>query len=397
MKIAIISPSKVHLSEMTQVLQGPTPQLLQGQSHEVLQVEGGRSRLAEVVREHEPDLVLLDGMGRDPDELLPVEQITAEYPRLALIMLCAQQSPEYLMRAMRAGVCEVLTSPPTPAALLMAVERVSKRAIGAARPQRGRLLAFMGCKGGSGASFIAANLAYQLATDKSVLLIDLNLQFGDALSMLYEPPPALHIIDVARDIDRLDAAFLAACTTRIHDRLSVLAAPQEFADAAELKPEQMEAIVRLALRQYDFVLIDMERHLDPLSIRAMDLADQIFVVMQASLPWVRNARRLQKLMQSLGYPAAKLGWIVNRHERAADISLQDIENTLGITQAHAVANAYRDVSAAVNRSAALLELSRSSAVTRHLAELARSLSPAPQENRSLLERLFQRARTGTAP
>jgi pilus assembly protein CpaE len=102
-------------------------------------------------------------------------------------------------------------------------------------------------------------------------------------------------------------------------------------------------------------------------------------------------------MQSLGYPAAKLGWIVNRYERSADISLQDIENTLGITQAHAVANAYRDVSAAVNRSAALLELSRSSAVTRHLAELARSLSPAPQENRSLLERLFQRARTGTAP
>ena len=62
-----------------------------------------------------------------------------------------------------------------------------------------------------------------------------------------------------------------------------------------------------------------------------------------------------------------------------------------------MANAYRDVSAAVNRSAALLELSRSSAVTRHMAELARSLSPAPQENRSLLERLFQRARTGTAP
>jgi len=115
MKIAIISPSKVHLSEMTQVLQGPTPQSLQGQSHEVLQIEGGRSRLAEVAHEHEPDLVLLDGMGRDPDELLPVEQVTLEHPGLAVLMLCAQPSPDFLLRAMRAGVREVLPSPPTPA------------------------------------------------------------------------------------------------------------------------------------------------------------------------------------------------------------------------------------------------------------------------------------------
>lgn len=391
MKIVIISPSKVHLSEMTQVLQGPSPQALQGNSHEVLQIEGGRSRLAEVAHEHEPDLVLLDGMGRDPDELLPVEQATLEHPGLAVLMLCAQPSPDFLLRAMRAGVREVLPSPPTPASLLMAVDRVQKRMQGLVKPQRGRLLAFMSCKGGSGASFIAANLAYQLATDKSVLLIDLNLQFGDALSLLQEQPPALNMTDLVRDIDRLDAAFLAACSTRINDRLSVLSAPQEFADVMELKPEHLEALLRLALRHHDFVLMDLERHLDPLSIRAMDMADQIFVVMQAGLPWLRNARRLQKVMQTLGYPAEKLGWIVNRHERAGEISLQDIEQTLGLTEVRAVPNAYRDVSAAVNQSTALMALARSSAVTRQLAELACSLSPRPQASRGLLGRLFHRA------
>ena len=58
MKIAIISPSKVHLAEMAQVLQTPTTQALQGQLHEIVQIEGGRSRLAEVVHEHEPDVVI---------------------------------------------------------------------------------------------------------------------------------------------------------------------------------------------------------------------------------------------------------------------------------------------------------------------------------------------------
>lgn len=392
MKIALISPNKTHLAEMAQVLKGPTIEALHSvPSHEVLQIEGGRSRLAEVVREHEPDLVLVDGMGRDPEELAPVEQVTADHPRLAVLMLCAQQSPEFLLRAMRAGVREVLPSPPLPASLLMAVDRVHKRLQGAERARRGRLLALVSCKGGSGASFIAANLAYQLALDQSVLLIDLNLQFGDALPLLREQPAALGITDVARDIDRLDAAFLAACTTRISERLSVLAAPLAFADAMEVKPEHVEAIVRLAMRHHDFVLLDLERHLDPLTLRAMDLADQLFVVMQASMPGVRHARRLQQVFQTLGYPEEKIGWIVNRYERGAEIGLRDIAQTLGVSPVRAVANAYREVSDSVNRGTALLALARSSVVTRHLAELARSLSPSPQATRSLFGRLFHRA------
>jgi pilus assembly protein CpaE len=391
MKIAMISPSKVHLNEMTQVLQGPMPQALQGGVHEVVQVEGGRSRLAEVVRDHDPDLVLVDGMGRDPEELVPVEQITADHPQLAVLMLCAQQSPEFLLRAMRAGVREVLPSPPAPASLLMAVDRVAQRSQVSGRYRRGRLLAFLACKGGSGATFIASNLAYQLATDASVLLIDLNLQFGDALSLLREAPAPLNLADVARDIDRLDAAFLSACTTRLSDRLSVLSAPEELAESMEVRPEHLEAIVRLALRHYDFVLMDLERHLDPLTLRAMDLADQVFVVMQAGLPSVRHARRLQQVFKGLAYAPEKIGWILNRYERGSEVGTQDIERTLGVQTLRLVANAYRDVSASVSSSTPVLELARSSLVTRHLAELARSLSPRSPERRSLIGRLFQRA------
>ena len=391
MKIALISPSKVHLTEMSQVLQGPTPAALHGAAHELLQIEGGRSRLAEVVETHHPDLVLVDGMGRDPDELEPVEQVTSAHPQLAVVMLCAQQSPEFLLRAMRAGVREVLGSPPTPASLLMAVERVDKRRSGAASRPRGRVLGFASCKGGGGATFIAANLAYQLAAEKSVLLIDLNLQFGDALGMLSEQKPALSLADVAREIDRLDAAFLGACTARIHERLSVLAAAEEVTDGLEVRPEHLEAIVKLARQHYDFVLLDLDRHLDPLSIRAMDLADQLFVVMQSGLPWLRNARRLQKLLAGLSYPADKVHWLVNRVERSDDIGLDDIAQALGVERLRSVANDWREVSGAINRGTPLIELARSSAVTRNLAELARSLGPQTSEPPSLLSRLFRRA------
>ena len=184
---------------------------------------------------------------------------------------------------------------------------------------------------------------------------------------------------------------MGACTTRINERLSVLAAAEEVSDGPEVRAEHLEAIVRLARRHYDFVLLDLERHLDPLSLRAMDLADQLFVVMQAGLPWVRNARRLQKLLAGLSYPVDKVHWLVNRAERSDDIGLDDIAQALGVEQLRSVANDWREVSASISRGTALMELTRSSVVTRNLADLARSLGPQTSEPPSLLSRLFRRA------
>jgi Flp pilus assembly CpaE family ATPase len=97
------------------------------------------------------------------------------------------------------------------------------------------------------------------------------------------------------------------------------------------------------------------------------------------------------VFKGLAYAPEKIGWILNRYERGSEVGTQDIERTLGVQTLRLVANAYRDVSASVSSSTPVLELARSSLVTRHLAELARSLSPRSPERRSLIGRLFQRA------
>ncbi len=383
MNIVLISPNPTHLADMARVL-APA-------GHSVTTVEGGKSRIIQAVEESQPAVVVLDGMCCDPAELDHVEQATLAHPQLAVVLMCAQQSPEFLIKAMRVGVREVLPSPAPAAALLSALARLDTRLKGGRTGARGQLLAFMPCKGGSGATFIATNLGYQLAEDKSVLLIDLNLQFGDALSLVHEQEPAMTLADVARDIHRLDAAFLAACAVKISPNFSMLAAPRDFGDAVDIKPEHVDAIVKLALKQHDFVLLDLGRNLDHMNIQALDRADHIFMVLQAGLPWLRHARRLQTLFHSLEYPADKVRWIVNRFERGADIGLDEIGRTLESDRLHTVANSYRDVRTAVNHGTALVEVLRSSAVTRSLAELALALTPRQEEQRSLLGRLFRRA------
>lgn len=365
--------------------------MLQANAHTAVLLDGGKSKMRAVAEQEQPDLMLVDGMCCDPQELDQVEYVITHYPKIAIILLCATQTPEFLINSMRAGVREVLPSPVSAEALNAAVNRISAKLMGVHSKSPGKILAFMPCKGGSGATFLATNLGFQLAETRSVLLIDLNLQFGDALSFVHDGKPASTLADVAHDINRLDASFLAACTVKIADNYSLLAAPEDISRAMEIKPEHIDVILSTAVNQYDFIILDISRTLDTLAIKALDRSYRIFPVLQAGLPGVRNANKLLAVFKSLGYTNDKIELIVNRFEKGGDIGLDDVQRSVGNVSVRTVPNSYKDVSTAINQGNALADLARSNAVTKNLAEFALSLSPRHEETRSLLGRLFGRA------
>jgi pilus assembly protein CpaE len=383
MKISVISPSKNHLQEISRMLEAA--------AHTVTLADGGKSRMRAVAEQEQPDLMLVDGMCCDPHELTQVEYVTTHFPKVAVILMCATHTPEFLINSMRAGVREVLPSPVSAAALEAAVHRVAAKLAGANARTSGKILAFMASKGGSGATFLSTNLGWQLAESSSVLLVDLNLQFGDALSFVHDGKPASTLADVAKNIGRLDASFLAASTVKVTPRYGILAAPEDPSQAMEIKPEDIDAILNLATTQYDFVLLDVGRTLDTLAIRALDRAYRVYVVLQAGLPQLRNANKLLEVFRSLGYPSEKVELIVNRHEKGAEIGIEDMRRSLGNVVLHTVPNSYKEVNASINHGDALIRTARSNAVVRNLAEFALSLKPRQEDNRGLLGRIFGRA------
>lgn len=360
-------------------------------THEVLQVEGGWQRLRATAADARPDLLLVEAAGRGQDELDEIEYLTTHWPATAVILLCASPTPEYLISAMRAGVREVLPAPATPELLVAAVERFAARSSGGGPKAPCKTLAFISSSGGSGATFLATNFGYRLAESRRVLLVDLNLQLGDALTFLHDRKAAVTLADVARDIARLDAPFLAASAVRITPNYSILAAPDDPGQAAEVRPEHIEAILRLAATQYDFVLLDMARTVDPLAVAALDRATRIYVVLQESLQHLRNAGKLLSLFRSLDYPADKLELIVNRHDKGAPIGLDTVRRVLGGYRLHTVANNYREVSTAISEGTPLPQGARGNGVARSLGEFAATLNPAPDAGRGVFGRLFGRA------
>ncbi|SEB25227.1 AAA family ATPase [Variovorax sp. YR216] len=383
MKIVIISPNRAHLDNMSPVLSA--------RGHTVLTFDGGKSRMRAVVEQEQPDLLLVDGMCCDANELVLVEHVTTHHPKTAIVLLCATHTPEFLLNSMRAGVREVLPSPASAAALEAVVERVAAKLAGSNSHASGKVLAFMPCKGGSGATFLATNLAWQLAEHHSVLLVDLNLQFGDALSFVSDEKPKSTIADVAREFSRLDASFLVASAVKVTPSFGLLAAPEDPSMAMEVQPEHIDAILHLAGLTYDFVLLDMSRALDTLSIRALDRAHRIYPVLQAGLPGLRNARKLLNVFKSLGYAQDKIEPLVNRFDKSGEIGAQEVRRSLGGAAHRLIADAPKEVAAAINRGIPLAQLSRSSPVVRNLGELVYALSPRQEVSPSLFNRLFGRA------
>lgn len=359
-------------------------------SYPLIAMIGGMQQVVAVAEQERPDLLVLEGQDFGPMELQILSRVTSRYPDMGVVMLCPDQSPEFLIEVMRAGIREVLPTPLTRNALIDAVERFQQRIILAQMPvNQCKVLAFIPCKGGSGATFLATNIAYTLAAleDKRVALFDFNLQFGDASLFVHDSLPTTSIADVARQIQRLDGSFLASSMIQVLPNFGVLAAPEEPEKAAEVKPEHINPLFQVATKYYDFVILDVGRELDAISIQALNRADLIFPVLQQALPSIREAKRMSNVFRALNYPNDKLRPIVNRYEKNADITLADMENTLNLKMFKVVPNDYTVVTRAVNQGIPAIKLAPRSPVAKSLQEIAHELSHSTEQG-SLLRRLF---------
>lgn len=387
MKITVVSPSARSLETIGGFLREDAA------GRTIVLVEGGIGKVRGVAEQQRPDILIVEGMCRDVDELGPLEYVGTHCPQTMLVMLCSNHTPEFLINAMRAGIKEILPAPATREAVRAAVARMVRKQGAAAQPRpAGQVLAFIACKGGSGSTFLATNLGYQLAAaGRKVLLVDCNLQFGDAVLFVHDRKPAHNLADVARNVQRLDASFLAASLVQAAPNYGILAAPEDPGQAMEVKPEHIEALLALAVAHYDFVIVDVGRILDAVTLRALDKANRIYPVLQMTLPFVRDANRLMTVFRSLGYAPEKICMIVNRFDRSGELALADVQQTLGVAEMLTIPNSYAAVASSINRGTPIAQMAKANPVARGIDEFAQTLVPREEAASGWFGRLLKRA------
>lgn len=304
-------------------------------------------------------------------------------------MMSEDSSAELLLKAIRSGFSEVITLPLTEEKLSQALQRHQTKQFKTAS-HHSKVISVISCKGGSGATFIATNLGYILSAlfNKKVLLIDINQYFGDASMYVTDKKPGMTLADVCNQMNRLDLAFLESSLITVRPNYKILAAAESPDSAADIKPEHLDTIIRMARNNYDYIILDVGRQIDALTVKGLDLSDTIYAVMQLVLPYIRDARNLLNVFKSLGYSQSKVQMIVNRYDKASKIKLSDLSGAIAVDNLITVPNEYVAVTDSVNQGVSVYHLFKNNAVSKALIQIAENITKTQIKEKGLMAKLF---------
>lgn len=336
-----------------------------------------------------PEVVILDVSNHKHHEFELVERFKAQYKNMAFMMMSEDHSTELLLKAIRSGFSEVIPLPVSEESLTQALSRHQTKQLTSANNQS-KVISVISCKGGSGTTFIATNLGYILATlfNKKVLLIDINQYFGDASMYVAEQKPSMTLADVCNQMNRLDYSFLESSLITVTHNYKILAAAENPASAADILPEHLETIIRIARNYYDYIILDVGRQIDALTVKALDLSDTVYPIMQLVLPYVRDAKNLLNVFKSLGYGSNKVQVIVNRYDKSSKLKLTDLGSVMDARTAVTMPNEYSAVTDSVNQGVSIYKLNKTNPVTKALIGLAENITKTRVEEKGLMSRLF---------
>jgi Flp pilus assembly CpaE family ATPase len=259
------------------------------------------------------DVIIIDLDSHPEYALELVESICAKGAATVMVYSMKADS-ELLVHCMRAGAREFLTLPFSQSTMAEALVRASARRPATRAPKKasGRLLVFLGAKGGDGATTLACNFAVAIAKEsgQSTLLIDLDLPLGDAglnLGVVAE----YSTINALQNSARLDSSFLSKLLVKHSSGVFVLAAPGKF-PTYEASTDAIDRLVAIARQDFENVVVDMGSRLDLMGTSLFKDNSTVFLVIQAGIAGLRNANRLISQFFSTGIPRLEI--ILNRFE-----------------------------------------------------------------------------------
>ena len=294
-------------------------------------------------------------------------------------------STDKIIRALRLGVCDFISKPILKEDLYKSLEKISKQTI-CENTSSSKIITIYSNKGGIGKTTIATNLAYELAniTRDKVALIDLNLQLGDVSTFLNLNPT----FDVAYVINNLinkkPETLLNAFEKLENTKLYVLSDPNFIEQSESIKPQQINNLFETLKKVFTYIVIDMSSNIDENALKILDNSDFIFFTTIINIPAIRNAQRCLNLFESRNYSKEKVKIIINRYMENDELSIQDIETTLGEKIYWKIPNNYFSIMEAINKGVPVANINSSSNISNSFKDLAQKVSDEIIKN-TLLE------------
>lgn len=294
---------------------------------------------------------------------------------------------------MRRGVSEYLTQPLSP---LQVIRAVGGLYADPSAPFIGRQIAFVGAKGGVGASTLAHNFAWAMAEkmQTATVLVDLDLAFGTA-GLDFNQDPLQGVLDALTQPDRLDPVLMDRMMVRCGDRLSLFAAPATLDDDYDIGADAYEEATQKIRGAAPFVVLDIPHVWNAATRRVLVGSDDLVVVATPDLASLRNAKNIIDLVKASRPNDVPPRLVLNQVgvPGRPEIPVKDFGEALGVQPSLVLPFDPKPYGQAANNGQMLAEVAPKSKAAEGLEHLARLISrrePPPSQKSSVLSGLFKK-------
>ena len=269
----------------------------------------------------------------------PAGEVAAirEHTRSPIVIIASGESSALLEDALDAeGVADVLLLPQLTENVVFALRKAAHAgrrlvAEGAAHGRQGRIVTVFSPKGGTGKTVTATNLAASFAKyeQKRTLLLDLDLQFGDAAIMLgLEPEKTIYDLVVAPG--ELDSEKLAGYTTKHTCGLDILPAPLRPEDAELVTESKLARLLEVARESYDIIVVDTSPFFHGPMLATLDRTDELLMLCGLDVPTLKNVRLSMQTLELLSFPASRIRFVLNRANSKVGMKKSEVEGALDV-------------------------------------------------------------------
>lgn len=330
--------------------------------------------------------VLILGPEVPLDDALRLSTVLAVgFPELSVILV-NEPEPSFILHAMRAGIRDILSPASDPAQIRVLLERACQSFASRHRAQepkqpgspatpKGLVIGVFSPKGGVGKTTIATNIAIGLGkiAPMSVVIVDLDLQFGDVASGLYLDPEHT-VTDAVSPAAAQDSLVLKAFLTVHPGSIYALCAPPNPVDADEIAPEQISRLLEQLAEEFQYVVVDTAPGLPEIGLAAMEQCTDVVWVSGMDIPSVRGLRSGLDVLRQLDILPETRHVVLNMADAKAGLTVQDVESTIGAPVDISIPRS-RAVAFSTNRGIPVLQEPVKDPATKGLRQLVDRFNP----------------------
>ena len=284
------------------------------------------------------DVILLDLCLPDSSGLETFNTTLSHAPGVPIVLLTGVDSDLLALMAVQGGaqdylVKSTLTTDSLARALRYAIVRQRSKTETSkteAPAEPGKLIGFLGAKGGVGTTTVACHLGLELRrqTDEPVLLADLDLNAG-LMGFLTNATSQYSILDAAANFYHLDMSCWKSIVSSGADGLEVIQSPGPMSMEEAPKPDRIRYVLQFGRHHHRWVILDLGR-LSPLSIGLIPELNELMLVTTPGVLALYEAKRVAQKLMDLGFDRSRLHLILNRARKLSAISSQEVERTVGL-------------------------------------------------------------------